>query len=240
MKFYKKLVLTFSFIFIFGVDISFSSTKVYTISRTDVNRIICDDEISEVIFSEEKGLITKTSGKEVFIKFPVNIIVDAQDGSRETIYSDDTAEVFLVCGNTTHSLILKPSNVPAKTITLVEEGLSSKRVHDGDSRDEEELLANLMVLAVNEEVPKTFKKEVINKLERFKRGDVEITFIKKNKYVGQGYTISEYHIHSSSEVTLLTTELISFSRIVTPAALLLTAESFKGWIRGYVIERGVK
>jgi len=233
----KKLALTFLFIFI-GVTDGVSDNKIYKVSMTDVNRIICDDAISEVIFSEEKGLITKVSGNEVFVKFPVTIIIDSVDGTKETLYSDSSAEVFLVCGNSTHSLILSPAKIPAQTISLIS-AVNTNSI-DGGSRDEEELLSELMILAIEDRIPASFKDEIFNDVKRLNRGDVELTIIKKRSSIGQGYTISEYHLHSSKEVTLVPTELISLAGVSNPAAILLTAETFSGWARGFVIERGVR
>lgn len=232
---YKMLALTFLF---FGVTTLSYSNDVYNLSMTDVNRIICTDNIKDVVFSEEKGLITKVSGKEVFVKFPVTIMLDQETGVKETVYTRDSTELFLVCGEATYSLLLKPVKIPAQTINL--KATTSTVDIEAQSKDQEDTLTSLMKLAIEDKLPKSFKRSSYNVVKKIPRVDAELTVIYKQSFIGSGYTIKEYHIHSTKEVTLFPTELIAFKGVKNPAAALLTSEHFRGWSRGFIIERGVR
>jgi len=38
-------------------------------SSSDINRIVCQTDIKDVIFSKEKGVSVKISGRDAFVKF---------------------------------------------------------------------------------------------------------------------------------------------------------------------------
>ena len=46
-------------------------SQTVELSNTDVNRFICTDNIQDVVYSKEKGVVVKYSGKNAFVKFQI-------------------------------------------------------------------------------------------------------------------------------------------------------------------------
>lgn len=205
----------------------------YTVSKTDVNRIICPAAIKEVIFSEEKGLTSKVVGNEVFIKFPVTMIINQETLEKTTTYSSSSAEVFLVCGEETYNLILTPAKISSQTIEIQS---TTQQINEINGKDTEEMLGALIGLAIENDIPGSFKttdKNISYNLHnKFRKLDVIYRKVSK----GSGYVIKEFHIYSPDEVAILPVELLSFPEVENALAVCLTSEKFKGWVRGFVIE----
>lgn len=216
------------------------ASETYTVSMTDVNRIVCPDTVKDVFFSEEKGLISKVSGTDVFLKFPVTITIDQETQEKTTSYSTQAAEVFLVCGETTHSLILKPAKIPAQTIILKPEAEPVSKMPEYRGKDEEEILAGIMKAAIEDRLPVGFKKVKKNIVTEQLRSGGTLKVVYWQEHAGHGYRVKEYHLFSPVEITLLPAEAAAFKGVNNPAAILFTAETFKGWSRAFVIERGGK
>jgi len=83
------------------------------VSSRDVNRIVCGDEIRDVLFSKEKGVKVKNTGRNLFVKF-----LYAKSDSGEPMYANKSIEMFVVCGENVFNLILTPKGIPAQTIRL--------------------------------------------------------------------------------------------------------------------------
>lgn len=84
------------------------------LSSTDVNRIVCGSgDITDVVFSKEKGMDVKVSGKNAFVKF---LVKKRPDGKLE--YSETPSEFFVVCGGRTYTLMSLPGRMPSRTVRL--------------------------------------------------------------------------------------------------------------------------
>jgi hypothetical protein len=92
--------------------------KTIRISLRDINVIECSAGISSVIYSKEKGLITKTEKKAVFIKIPPIIKEDTEKATQKIEYKDEPRELFIECGNRIYSFILIPEDIPAQKIII--------------------------------------------------------------------------------------------------------------------------
>lgn len=88
------------------------STQV-TMSSMDLNRITCNDEIKDVLTSQEKGAVIKIVGKNAFIKFKV-----LKTAEGKVKYSSLPTEFFVVCGDDTYSIIGHPQPVRSQIIRL--------------------------------------------------------------------------------------------------------------------------
>ena len=82
------------------------------VSSTDVNRIVCPDEPTEIVYSQEKGMIVTASGRNLFVKFSV-----AKTGKTKQ-YNKTTNELFISVGDTVYSLILYPRQIPTQNVWL--------------------------------------------------------------------------------------------------------------------------
>jgi len=91
-------------------------------SASDVNRITCPVDITDVVYSEEKGVQIKAVGKNAFVKFLVRKL-----GSKE-VYSSTPADLYIVCGDKVYSIIAFPLKIPSVTVYLEDKGDKIKQV----------------------------------------------------------------------------------------------------------------
>jgi len=85
------------------------------LSASDVNRVTCvNGVISDVIYSQEKGVVVRYSGKDAFIKFQV-----IDPGKREKLlYSTTPTEIYFVCGEQVYTIVALPRRIPAQQVKL--------------------------------------------------------------------------------------------------------------------------
>lgn len=95
--------------------VSFIAAEVPTIvqlSRHDINRIVCSGPMSDLIYSEEKGVTGHFSGNNAFIKFK------AEEVNGELIYPEVPSELFVVCNGAVYTLIAEPHDILSVTLHL--------------------------------------------------------------------------------------------------------------------------
>lgn len=126
-------------------------------SSSDINRIVCQTDIKDVVFSEEKGVQVKISGPNAFVKFVIKRI-----GERE-MYSKIPVDMYVVCGNKVYNIIGIPEKIPSVTVYL----------EDKESKIKE-------VLERNTTIP--YEKRIVNYVKAFMSGQIppESVFIGKN------------------------------------------------------------
>ncbi len=88
-------------------------TTPVDMSSTDMNRITCPEYIKDAVASMEKGVVLKITGKDVFVKYKY---LKTPEGKLK--YSATPTEIFVVCGDSTYSLIGLPKKIPSQTIRL--------------------------------------------------------------------------------------------------------------------------
>jgi conjugal transfer pilus assembly protein TraK len=82
------------------------------LSASDVNRITCGEPISDLIYSQEKGLEGQFNGNNAFLKFKL-----IRQGKDE-LYATKPTELYVVCGEDVYTLIVLPKRIPAVTLKL--------------------------------------------------------------------------------------------------------------------------
>ncbi len=82
------------------------------LSNREINRIVCPGAMTDLIFSEEKGLSGHFSGNNAFIKF----LAEETDGKRE--YAKEPSEIYAVCNGSVYTIIAAPAEVNAVTLRL--------------------------------------------------------------------------------------------------------------------------
>ncbi len=86
--------------------------SVVELSNHDINRIVCPGPMSDLIFSQEKGITGHFSGNNAFIKFKI------EDAGGEYNYADQDSELFVVCNGAVYTLIVTPKDISSATIRL--------------------------------------------------------------------------------------------------------------------------
>ena len=85
---------------------------IVELSNHDINRIVCPGQMTDLIFSKEKGLTGHFSGNNAFIKFKI------EDSGDEYIYADTPSELFVVCNSAVYTLIVAPMDISSVTVRL--------------------------------------------------------------------------------------------------------------------------
>jgi len=136
------LIFLLSFVF----SVSFAETKgvvvknafeIVNISISDLNRLYCPSGISYYRYSKEKYLkvYLDEDKKNAFIKV-IPKIVKKQSGIEERVLYDPTPkDLFIKCGGTIYSLLLKPMKIPPVTIELAG-GFPKKNKSDAFSAED--------------------------------------------------------------------------------------------------------
>ena len=85
------------------VEVHPERTVWVELSNTDLNRVVCSNgDISDVLFSQEKGIKVKTAGSDAYIKF---MIQAAQTPDEKPERVNVPSEFYLVCAGETYSFI---------------------------------------------------------------------------------------------------------------------------------------
>ncbi|MDD2464716.1 MAG: type-F conjugative transfer system secretin TraK [Desulfobulbus sp.] len=82
------------------------------LSAREINRIVCSGQMSDLIFSEEKGLTGHFSGNNAFIKFT------AEEVGGQLKYSKEPSEIYAVCNGSVYTIIGAPAEINAVTVRL--------------------------------------------------------------------------------------------------------------------------
>jgi conjugal transfer pilus assembly protein TraK len=82
------------------------------LSNRDINRIVCSGPMSDLIFSEEKGITGHFSGNSAFIKFK------AEEVGGLLTYAETPSELFIVCNGAVYTLIGEPQEISSVTLHL--------------------------------------------------------------------------------------------------------------------------
>jgi conjugal transfer pilus assembly protein TraK len=84
------------------------------LSDREINRIVCPGQMSDLIFSEEKGLTGHFSGNNAFIKFT------AEEVGGKLSYSKEPSEIYAVCNGSVYTIIGAPTEINAVTVRLAQ------------------------------------------------------------------------------------------------------------------------
>jgi conjugal transfer pilus assembly protein TraK len=157
------------------------------LSSSDVNRITCQGEIKDVVYSREKGITVKFSGRDAFVKFRTGL----KDG--KSTYSTTPSEIFVVCGDNVYSLIALPKRIPARSIRLSPgktENIRKNRSLFGALPFEKKVLSAIRSL-YTEEIPESFTVSTPNKrIDLFR--DLDIVLARVAVVEGEGIQVKEY------------------------------------------------
>ncbi|QQG64668.1 TraK domain-containing protein [Desulfobulbus oligotrophicus] len=82
------------------------------LSAREINRIVCPGQMSDLIFSEEKGLTGHFSGNNAFIKFT------AEEVGGKLKYNNEPSEIYAVCNGSVFTIIGVPAEINAVTVRL--------------------------------------------------------------------------------------------------------------------------
>ncbi len=158
------------------------------LSNSDVNRIVCPERIKDVVFSKEKGVTVKFSGRDVFVKFLV------EQTALEKKYITSPTEFFVVCGESVYNIIGIPKTIPSQTVHLSsgERDRIRKNLALFAGMPYEEKILKIIKSIYTGAMPDSFaERRVRRKFDVYK--DLDITETREIDIEGEGLRAKEYH-----------------------------------------------
>ncbi len=169
------------------VEVHPDRTVWITLSNTDVNRVVCQaGDISDVFYSQEKGILVKVSGGDAFIKFRVRVDQETGRVDRVTVPS----EFYVRCAGETYSFIARPRPVPARTVYLVSEAKRRKPPEEITKKNTlDEALVSIVRDVFLDRIPPSWERVekfdavILNRLLKADAGTVyDVRIVEKARY----------------------------------------------------------
>lgn len=194
-------------------------TMQVNLSSSDVNRVTCKSDIRDVVYSQEKGLKVKYSGKNAFLKF----LVAKQDDTVK--YAKDPVEVFIICGENTYNMIAIPKRIPSQTVRL--DSGKADRIQKNASifsgQPFEKKLTSLIKSAYMEETPESYKVDIKQEeIKAFK--DLEVFLRKVIQVEGEGFFLKEYLVTDKNLSAIELSEKSFLTRMFAKRPLAIVVE----------------
>lgn len=162
-----------------------------TVSLTDISRVHCGSGISNLVYSKEKNIEIKSTGKDAYIKILPKGIGDRLE------YSKNPREVYFECGQKTYSLVLVPKDIPAQTILLKSDSVDIEKASEFEKKDSyQETLKELVKRGYTESQPDGYEVVKGDQVIRFDA----LTLSLEKKYLGSRYVIYEYIIEAKIDI----------------------------------------
>src|SRR5271157_1871804 len=162
------------------------------LSASDVNRVTCmNGAITDVIYSQEKGLYVKYSGKDAFVKFQV---VSTKDKNKLS-YSTTPTEIYFVCKDRVYSIIALPKRIPSQQVRLSNAVLNRIKQNKEFFADMpyEQRLTTIIQRAYKDEFEDSWTIEGVNKtIDVFR--NYHVTHFRNVVIDGEGIILKEYHV----------------------------------------------
>jgi len=155
------------------------------ISVSDISRIHCSAPIKNLIYSKDKRIEIRTSGKDAYVKIlPVK---RKMNGGEVLRYDKKPRELYLECGDKTYSLILVPKAAAAQTIVIRDGAAERKSAAEFEDDPYIKTLEKLLKAAYLEVPPPGY-------------GFEEATLSLSQRYTGYGYIVDIYTIESCRDM----------------------------------------
>ncbi|MDX4028404.1 TraK domain-containing protein [Aliarcobacter skirrowii] len=198
------------------------SFKFVDISKTDVNRVICEDgSVGKVVFSKDKEISIETDKENAFIKL-LPVVVRKNGIVVNSEVNDFQRDVFIECNKSIYSLNLIPRDISAQTILLVNTTGNNKNNIEATKFEKanpfEKTVTTIIQDIYKSNTPQGYKKINLKaKTLKFQ----ELEFKPTIKYVGSDYIAYEYSIKANDNIEINEKMFLDFIAS-NPLALALT------------------
>jgi conjugal transfer pilus assembly protein TraK len=168
-----------------------NKTAMVEMSSLDINRVYCDGEITDVVFSEEKGVRVKIVKNNAFVKFVVKRIEDQE------IPTNKPADLFFVCNEQVYSIIAIPKRIPSTFVYLESKDKKIQEVVERvkELPYEKRLLEIIKAIYVNKYEP-NFQVVNVNK-EFYLFKDVKVVLEKVIDIEGEGLRAKVFRLETN-------------------------------------------
>ena len=217
------------------------STHV-SMSSTDNNRVVCNENVVDVVFSSEKGngIDVKIVKQNAFIKFRVL----SSNGKRK--YSKEPSEFFVSCSNEIYTLIGHPKKIPSQTIYLSEgQGKSMKEnIRAFSGIPLEKSVVEIIKKTMMENIPESW--EIVKKGDKVRVfRDLDMVLSRVIRIEGAGLQLKEYGYAIRRDakddlvVNLKESDFLNRNITVKPLGIALDQHAIKKGEHGraFIVER---
>ncbi len=189
------------------------------LSNIDINRIVCPGPMSDLIYSQEKGMTGHFSGNNAFIKFKI------EDVGGEYSYADEQSELFVVCNNTVYTLIVTPMDIPSVTIRLASPRGETfkKNIEHYKNLPLEKKALQIIREAYGESYPSSYRVSQPAKMESLSQ-DLQVTLIQVVDVDGVGLRLKKYAVKSLTQPQILIEEKDFLSSSISQTILAVAIE----------------
>jgi len=189
------------------------------LSNMDINRIVCSGPMTDLIFSQEKGMTGHFSGNNAFIKSKI------EDMGGEYIYADEQSELFVVCNNTVYTLIVTPMDIPSVTIRLASSKGDSfrKNIAHYKNLPLEKQALQIIREAYDGAYPSSYRVSEPAKVESLSP-DLEVTLTQVVDVDGAGLRLKKYSVRSLVQDPVTLDEKLFLSSSVSGSILAVAIE----------------
>lgn len=187
------------------------------LSSSDINRLVCPEDIKDVIYSKEKGVTVKIEGRNAFVKFLV-----MKDGEKD-IYSATPTELYVVCGQKTFNLIALPKRVPSRTVILSGvDGKAKKNASLFEGMPFEKKILSIVKSVYTEDIPDSFTvREENRSFDLFKRDGLDLTLVRSVRIDGQGLRVKEFNVKAREDLELSEKDFLKRELTSNPVAIAI-------------------
>ncbi len=191
-------------------------TTAIKMSSVDINRVVCNEDIKDVVFSEEKGLMVKVSGRYAFIKF------QAKKEKNKVQYSKVPADLYIVCSGEVYSIIAIPEQRPAMNIYLSSPKNKVKQTlqrYEGLPLEKKilEIVKSIYTNKIDDSYLWTENREKIKKIYE----PLDITMKGYYDIEGEGMRVKLYLVTTNTPVTLTESKFLLPEISNAPLAIAL-------------------
>ncbi len=203
--------------------VNFIAPEIPTIvqlSNRDINRIVCSGPMSDLIFSEEKGVTGHFSGNSAFIKFK------AEDINGELAYAETPSELFVVCNGAVYTLIAEPHEINSVTLHLAApaKDVFQKNINLYKNMPLEKQVLQIIKEGYEGGYPSSYKIANSDKLISL-CGDLRINLMQTVDVEGVGLRLKQFQVASTKNEPVELTEKTFLSLEISESILAVAIEN---------------
>ena len=193
--------------------------SIVQLSNRDINRIVCSGPMSDLIYSEEKGITGHFSGNSAYIKFK------AEELDGQLTYAETPSELFIVCNGAVYTLIAEPHATSSVTLHLA---APAKDVFKQNIDHYKNMPLEKQVLQIIKEgyeggYPSSYKVSNADTLIPL-CGDLSVNLMQTVDVEGIGLRLKQFKVASTKDETMELKEKTFLSLFISEAILAVAIE----------------
>lgn len=193
--------------------------SIVQLSNRDINRIVCSGPMSDLIYSEEKGVTGHFSGNSAFIKFK------AEELDGQLTYAETPSELFIVCNGAVYTLIAEPHPTSSVTLHLAApaKDVLKKNIDHYKNMPLEKQVLQIIKEGYEGGYPSSYKVSNADTLIPL-CGDLSVNLIQTVDVEGIGLRLKQFKVASTKDETMELKEKTFLSLFISEAILAVAIE----------------